>query len=310
MKTINLFLVIIICFIYNNLAQISAQTVMITEDSSYIGENSAILDVKSNNKGFLPPRLTTMERQSISNPANGLIVYDTDANMTFQYNGTTWNELVNNEVIDSLKKQIIDLQIMTGILVQDYDGNIYKTVKIGTKRWMAENMRTTSFPNGNPITHITDSSLWANETDAAYCWYNNDSVNYSIYGALYTWDAAKSICPQGWHLPTSLEWDTFFISLGGLNIAGGLLKETGLSHWSTPNTGATNSTGFTALPSGARGMDGSFISLFTHAFFYTSTFDYLMYYQPEAFFLSYDTSSVTNLTLPENTGASVRCVKD
>src|SRR5665648_17086 len=136
--------------------------------------------------------------------------------------------------------------------VSDIDGNVYHTVTIGTQVWMAENLKTTKYRNGNPIPNIT--SNWAALTSGAYCWYNNDAATYKAnYGALYNWFAvadSRKIAPVGWHVPSDAEWTTLTTFLGGESVAGGKLKETGTTHWLNLNIGATNSSGFTALPGG------------------------------------------------------------
>ncbi len=138
--------------------------------------------------------------------------------------------------------------------VTDIDGNSYKTVRIGDQWWMAENLKATKFKDGTPIPLVTDKTEWCGLTTPGYCWYNNDPNNKSVYGALYNYYTVQTgkLCPDGWHLPTSDEWHTLTIYLGGLSEAGGKLKETGTIHWANPNTGATNESGFTGLPGGFR----------------------------------------------------------
>jgi len=126
---------------------------------------------------------------------------------------------------------------------------------------MRENLRVKHFKNGNPTTNITSLSAWTSQTNEAYCDYNNDSNNVNPYGRLYNWYAAsdsRGICPDGWHVPTSTEWFALLTYLGDSSLAGGKLKETGTTHWNTPNTGATNESGFTGLPAGARYLDLDF----------------------------------------------------
>jgi uncharacterized protein (TIGR02145 family) len=134
--------------------------------------------------------------------------------------------------------------------VTDVEGNVYKTVQIGTQTWMAENLKVTKYRNGESISNVTDNMIWYKLTDGAYCWYNNDAETYkSAFGALYNWYAVndpRKIAPEGWHVPTMDEWKTLLTYLGN---NGGKMKESGLTHWSTPNTG-TNTSGFTALPGG------------------------------------------------------------
>lgn len=143
----------------------------------------------------------------------------------------------------------------------DQDGNVYKTVAIGTQTWMAENLRTTTYNDGTAIQNVTDNDSWASST-GAYCNYNNTTVTDTIatYGRLYNWYAVNTgkLAPKGWHVPTDAEWTTLTTYLGGESVSGGKLKETGTTHWISPNTGATNETGFTALPGGFRRSNGTF----------------------------------------------------
>ncbi len=139
--------------------------------------------------------------------------------------------------------------------VTDIDGNVYTTIQIGSQTWTVENLKTTRYRNGVTIPNVTDNTAWAALSTGAYCNYNNDEANVATYGRLYNWYAltdANNIAPAGWHTPSLAEWDILRNYLGDLNIAGGKAKEAGLAHWVTPNTGADNSSGFTALPAGSR----------------------------------------------------------
>jgi len=140
----------------------------------------------------------------------------------------------------------------------DIDGNVNNTVTIGTQVWMADNLRVTHYRNGDPIPNIKDDSVWNSLCDpytltgtGARCYWNNDSVSYaSVYGALYNYytiDDSRMITPVGWHVPSMGDWAILRDYLGS-DSAGGKLKEAGTSHWQSPNTDATNETGFTALP--------------------------------------------------------------
>ena len=143
--------------------------------------------------------------------------------------------------------------------VTDIEGNIYKTVAIGTQVWMAENLKVTVLNDYTPIPNTTDNSTWANLRTLSFCWYNNDEATYkNVYGALYNWYTVNTgkLCPAGWHVPSDTEWTVLTDYLGGLNIAGGKMKETGNNHWVSPNTGATNESSFTGLGSGIRHSDG------------------------------------------------------
>ncbi|MBW6480577.1 MAG: T9SS type A sorting domain-containing protein [Bacteroidales bacterium] len=158
--------------------------------------------------------------------------------------------------------------------VTDYDGNVYNTVAIGTQVWMAENLKVTHYRNGDSIPNITVASQWSNLTSGAYGIYNNDSSYATTYGLLYNWFAVtdtSGICPTGWHIPTDAEWTTLTDFLGGVNVAGGKMKEIGTTHWTSPNTGATNSSGFTGLPGGVRSSNGYFYSINDYGYWWSST---------------------------------------
>jgi uncharacterized protein (TIGR02145 family) len=151
------------------------------------------------------------------------------------------------------------------IACTDGDNNNYSVVEIDTQVWMAENLKTTRYNDGTAIPNITDNTAWVALTAGAYSDYSNDPVNSTTYGRLYNWfsvdnnaatkvasNGGKNVCPTSWHVPSDAEWTTLTTYLGGESVAAGKLKETGLTHWITPNTGATNETGFTALPGGSR----------------------------------------------------------
>jgi uncharacterized protein (TIGR02145 family) len=142
--------------------------------------------------------------------------------------------------------------------VTDVEGNVYKTIQIGTQLWMAENLRTTTYNDNTPIPLVTDDVLWSSLSTFGYCWLLNNSDAYkNTYGGLYNWYAINTnkLCPSGFHIPTDDEWSALALTLGGDSIAGARLKETGTTHWLTPNIGATNESGFTGLPGGIRSDD-------------------------------------------------------
>ncbi len=148
----------------------------------------------------------------------------------------------------------------------DIDGNIYKTVTIGTQTWMAENLKTTKYNDGTAIPNTTDITEWSNLETGASSYFNNDNRHEPTYGKLYNWYTVNNkLCPTGWHMPTDAEWTTLIDYLGGDDVAWGKLMETGTINWATyagsdnlAETGATNETGFTALPGGVRSYNGSF----------------------------------------------------
>jgi uncharacterized protein (TIGR02145 family) len=146
----------------------------------------------------------------------------------------------------------------------DYDGNTYESIVIADLEWMQQNLNVEHYRNGDVIPQVSDAGEWGSLTTGAWCYYANDTANGIVYGKLYNWYALKDsrgLAPQGWHISRSDEFSYLTYSyLGGLDIAGGKMKEVGISHWNTPNTGATNSSGFTGLPGGYRLADGSFTS--------------------------------------------------
>jgi uncharacterized protein (TIGR02145 family) len=194
--------------------------------------------------------------------------------------------------------------------VSDIEGNIYRTIQIGTQIWMAENLKTTTLKNGIAIPNVILLIDWNNLTTPAFCWYNNDIAYKNAYGALYNWYTVNTnqLCPTGWHVPTDSQWSTLITYLGGESVAGGKLKEIGTAHWISPNTDATNETGFTALPGGDHGiLKVDFINIGNTGSWWSSTI-----IKVPAYFvsISYNNSSVIQGTSDLGKGRSVRCLKD
>jgi uncharacterized protein (TIGR02145 family) len=218
--------------------------------------------------------------------------------------------------VDSL---IVELEIALGNKVQDVEGNVYNTIKIGYENggqvWMTENLRTTKYNDGTDIPLVTDETDWSTSSTPAYCYYDNDSVKYSVpYGVLYNYyvvsdTSSLNVCPEGWHVPTDAEWTTLTTYLGGETVAGGKMKETGTFYWWPPNTGTTNETGFSGFPGGRRGDD--FILIGSQGYWWSSTA-----FQDDspatAYFrnLSYFDSSIVKNYSHRTHGLSVRCLKD
>jgi uncharacterized protein (TIGR02145 family) len=156
--------------------------------------------------------------------------------------------------------------------IADIDNNVYNTVTIGDQVWMKENLKTTKFSNGVAIPNVTDNNQWSNLTSYAYSEYDNNTANVSTYGRLYNSYAVFSdneLCPTGWRMPKTTDWNVLLDYLGGSSVAGGKMKEAGTAHWISPNTGATNESGFTGLPGGTRRFDGEFSSIEYYAFIAT-----------------------------------------
>lgn len=197
---------------------------------------------------------------------------------------------------------------LTGVpYIIDIDNNRYEIVKIGSQLWMAENLRTTRFNDGTPIDLVTDDVTWQSLSTPAYTWYENTS---SPYGALYNFyvvQASGNVCPAGWHVPSQTEWSTLTTYLGGISVAGGKMKETGLAHWvgTTPET--TNSSGFTALPGGLRGALFDDYGLRGH--YWSSTVSAHGFPLAQGL-ISGLNQIYTESSLSFKNGLSIRCVRD
>ncbi len=164
---------------------------------------------------------------------------------------------VSKQIVFGLRIKCLKATIPQSDPVSDIDGNSYKTIVIGTQTWMAENLRSTRYSDSMEISLVSDGNEWTKLTTPAYCWYDNDPNNGKSYGALYNWYTADSsnihkLAPKGWHIATDSDWNALETYLGGWSVAGGKMKEAATVHWRTPNTGATNETGFAALPGGQR----------------------------------------------------------
>jgi len=192
--------------------------------------------------------------------------------------------------------------------------NIMKEIKIGTQIWMAENLNVSQFRNGDIIPEVKTNEEWKEagiNKQPAWCYYDNNPENGKIYGKLYNWHAVNDIrglAPEGWHIPTDDELTTLINYLGGENVAGGKLKEIGTTHWQSPNTGATNESGFSALPGGYRYFNGSFYYIGYYGNWWSSSelsaadawYRFLFYYYSNVFRYYYS----------KEYGFSVRCVKN
>ncbi|MBN1180969.1 MAG: hypothetical protein JXB49_01690 [Bacteroidales bacterium] len=210
--------------------------------------------------------------------------------------------------------------------VTDYDGNTYNVVKIGCQCWTQENMNVSHYSDGTEVPRINSYSAWVAKSDTAkaWCYYDTTASYGSIYGALYTWNASvngdtgsdsipsgiQGICPVGWHVPSYDEWSILINYLGGSQVAGGKIKESGTGHWTSPNTGATNESGFTALPGGQRERSsGDFLDIgYSGSWWHAS----MVHSVSSWFFKLYYNSGGSGgggFTY-KGTGLSVRCIKD
>jgi uncharacterized protein (TIGR02145 family) len=181
-----------------------------------------------------------------------------------------------------LQSQIATLQTQITAL-QNANVVPLPNVTIGTQIWSSTNLDVTTYRDGTPIPQVTDPTAWAGLTTGAWCYYNNTTANGITYGKLYNWYAVagihdtdpstpnKILAPQGWHVPSDAEWTTLTDFLGGGQVAGGKMKSTGTSLWSSPNTAATNESGFSGLPGGYRYGDGTFYSIGLIGFWWSSS---------------------------------------
>ena len=237
---------------------------------------------------------------------------------------------------DAVNKDYVDAQILllqnyiNTLPVTDIDGNTYLPVTICEKTWTKSNLNVSRYTDGTPIPEVTEPSAWASLTTGAWCYNNNDASNEGIYGKMYNWyaiagiydDASladptlrKKIAPTGWHVPTIGEWFSLINCLGGANIggtnysiAGGKMKETGTTHWQTPNTGASNSTNFTALPGGDRNYFGNFDGgTSTYGGWWSSSSSGGFGYHTGIY---YNSDNIILSGIGKGSGSSVRCIKD
>lgn len=206
------------------------------------------------------------------------------------------------------------LNVIVPSTVTDFDGNVYHTVTIGTQVWLVENLKSTHYRNGNPIPNVTDTAAWNNlhlTNGGASCYYNNDPSNAATYGLLYNYYAVvdtDSIAPRGFHIPGETEWTTLTTYLGNIDSDGGKMKETGILHWQSPNTGATNATLFTGLPAGERLSHGAFTGIGTTGAWWSSSGDGS--YDAWGRYINYNDSAIFRYDDTKLVGFSVRCVMD
>ena len=213
--------------------------------------------------------------------------------------GTSYGTAVNVTTIDTT--------------LADIENNHYRLVQIGQQVWMAENLRVGHYRNGDAIPYVPDPSLswavWHDLTTGAYCWYNTSS---SIpYGALYNFYVVadpRNLAPTGWHVPSSAEFKILTDLLGGTNTAGGKLKEIGYAHWQIPNTGASNETGFNALPGGQCSFTGNIENMGAAGNWWTMT--ELDSGSGHSLVLNYDSNIANPNAYYKTCGYRVRCVRD
>jgi uncharacterized protein (TIGR02145 family) len=204
--------------------------------------------------------------------------------------------------------------------VVDVEGNVYPTAQIGSQCWMAANLQTESYANGDPIATGLNNADWINTTSGAFAVYNDDPANKLVYGLLYNFHAGedpRGLCPVGWHVPNTADWETIIDRYGGSASAGGALKSTGdlsagTGLWQAPNTGATNVSGFSALPGGFRSSStGAYSQLSTAGYWWRGSVadnpnPYARRIDWNASFMYLSTSTDNR----KQNGFSIRCLKD
>ncbi len=264
------------------------QSLAINTDGSP-ADASALLDVKSTSKGLLPPRMTTAQRDLITTPAAGLVIFNSQTNSLQFYNGSVWVSLTTPS--------------NTAVFLP--------TIVIGTQQWMTKNLDVAFYRNGDPIPQVTNAAAWAALTTGAWCYYNNDSTQGNKYGKMYNWYAVndpRGLAPQGWHVPSDAELTTLETTLGGSSVAGGKMKEAGTLNWTIPNTAGNNNSGFTGLPGGYRNSIGAFFNVPNSGNWWSAT----AVSSSGAWYrdLNFDNGNFNRFSIDKRFGFSIRCIRD
>jgi uncharacterized protein (TIGR02145 family) len=205
-----------------------------------------------------------------------------------------------------------EVSFTTARTLTDIDANQYNVVQIGNQIWMKENLKTTKYNDGTNITYVEDGGVWQTLNAPGYCWYDNYSFFYKdVFGGLYNWYTVNTgkLCPIGWHVPTEAEWNTLTVFLGGQDVAGSKLKETGNMYWDLPNTDATNESGFSARGGGQRYyFNGTFYSKMTIGYFWLAT--EVTASTASGFGLCWNQARLNWNYGDKRNGQSVRCLKN
>lgn len=212
-----------------------------------------------------------------------------------------------NSVGTSYGNQLV---FITGTFT-DIDGNIYHQITIGTQVWMLENLKTSRYRNGDIIPNVSDNSQWSVLVTGACNYANNNLANLNTEGRTYNWYAvadSRNICPVGWHIPNDTEWNTLSSYLGGGGEAGGKMKEIGTTHWLSPNSNATNTSGFSGIASGTRDYDGTFKEYLRSAYYWSLTS--VSSTNATGWYLFYNNGTFQNGSYNKKDGFIVRCLKD
>lgn len=285
----------------------SSQTVIITDDPDYKeGVSSAVLDLNSQQAGFLMPRMTKSQREAILEPAKGLILFQTDAESGFYYNAGSPEDpmwVILSYITGTME------EVSCGGMLWDVDGNRYPTVHIGDDLWMAENLRVTNFRNGEPIPAMQSASAWTGTNLPAYSVYDNMPGHITTFGLLYNGYVIQhpsGICPEGWMVPEESHWYALADQVGGTETSGQKLKAA--RYWDVITPNALNSSGFSALPSGYRSAgDGVFLSVRSSGGWWAGSDNTRS--ALSAFMLHASNDELTSQSVELNEGFAIRCVK-
>jgi uncharacterized protein (TIGR02145 family) len=199
-----------------------------------------------------------------------------------------------------------------GAGVTDADGNTYTSIIIGNQEWLQSNLNVATYRNGDPIPEVQDLETWRDLETGAWCHYANATANGVIYGKLYNWYAVvdpRGLAPEGWHVATDDEWVILTDQFGGNQESGGALKATGTQYWLEPNAGATNASGFTALPGGTRGTVNDFSKLNEDGWWWTSSESSPAFGSSRLITHDFD-GALDNYSSRKEVGHAVRCVRD
>ena len=285
---------------------------------------SAQLQVSSTTKGFLPPTMTIAQRNAIASPAQGLMIFCTDCGGSGQpqfYNGSSWRDMLGGATGAGITTHTcgtanIHNPSLTYGSMTDQQGNVYKTIVIDTQEWMAENLNTSIYRNGEAIPTNLNDVAWPGTTSGAWAYYNNDANLACPYGKLYNWYAcvdARQLCPVGWHVPTDAEWTVLTNYLLGEGVAGGKMKTTGTIEgatglWYSPNAEATNSSGFSGAPGGYRSYFGEYSAIGSFGYWWSSSEGDASYAWVR--YLDVNNGNAGRNVYSKLNGFSVRCLRD
>lgn len=193
----------------------------------------------------------------------------------------------------------------------DIDGNTYRVVEMNSRCWLAENLRTSRYSNGDPIPNVTDDQEWITLQTGAWAYYDNDSSYVDPYGKHYNWYAVvddRGLCPAGWRVPTDAEWTSLRNHLG--DNPGGKLKVAGYDYWNYPNQGATNETGFSLLPTGYRTRLGPFLLNGAYGYTWSSSEDEAHPDRAWRRGMMFSSEEFVRFTSLKILGFSVRCIEE